>query len=967
MRQYQISYMGEEKLNEQLDQIKSECETIPFSDIIFYLTWTNSIQSEIEAATKTIEKVFPDSVYYGNEASGNIAMGDITYGINITCYIFEGKTTKTELVWVEQGTELSSLDDLWDFCKNKKDLCGIELIPSFSYLDVLGIDCSVPGIDPGILIFGGASDNYYNNANYGQGIIAKGHSLARKGMAVMLYYGTDLHFFSSDILGWKGLGKLMEVTSSEGKTIREIDHVPAYSVYEKYLNLTMDDRDTLVFPLISEEDGNEFIRTPKLVQPDKSMLMFASIPKGTKVRISYGDKNTILASLNDKVAEIAEYKPEAIKAYSCAGRRYFWGDSEVGRETMMIQDIAPVCGFYTGGEILRFGNKVRVLNQTLALVCFREGDGKANGVERTYKHEEDKSLLSRLTYFAEKIVEEEKEQRLLAESLKSTLQTQYDKLAEQSVFTSYFLDPYLSAFYVGLDDKSCKQYKRSKAQEEEFSIETDYLEAINRHIDTAVHPDDREELKKLFLPANIKEKLSKQPEFSHTFRDISFGPEERYLLLQVFRGADENHAAFGFKDVTDEWRKEEEQRKAEAEQQEALKKALAMAESANRSKSNFLFNMSHDIRTPMNAITGFTNMAIKHIDDGEKVLDYLGKTQKAGNMLLSLINSVLEVSRIEAGQATVEEQPGDIYLSFENIKSTMQELAATKDIDLTFAFGEITDRYVLADFSRCIRIFVNIITNSIKYTNEGGFVRVTCEQVGQAKDGVGTYRYTFTDNGIGMSEEFQKHIYEQFSREKTSTISGVQGTGLGMSVVKSFVDLMGGEITLKSEKGKGTTFTVLLPFKLQNEKMYTDPESGEVVPEGGEGVKHTDDSSFIGKNVLLVEDNEMNREIAIEILEEEGMVVDSADDGTTAVEKLRERGPGFYDVVLMDIQMPVMNGYEATKAIRAMYPDVHIPIIALSANAFAEDRKKSIDAGMDEHVSKPIDVLKLKETMAKFL
>ena len=410
-----------------------------------------------------------------------------------------------------------------------------------------------------------------------------------------------------------------------------------------------------------------------------------------------------------------------------------------------------------------------------------------------------------------------------------------------------------------------------------------------------------------------------------------------------------------------------EQVKEELEIRKQLEDARSMAESANTAKTNFLFNMSHDIRTPMNAITGFTNMAIKHIDNKEKVIDCLDKTQKAGTMLLSLINSVLEVSRIESGNAGIEEQPGDVFLSFANISTTMNELAATKDIRLTFSFGAVKDRFVYADFSRCMRIFVNIITNAIKYTREGGFVDVRCEQVGESKDGVGTYRYTITDNGIGMSEEFQEHIYDQFAREKTSTVSGIQGTGLGMSVVKSFVDLLGGEISVKSRLGEGTTFTILLPFRLQEEARYTDPKTGEVVRSNRDAEAVVQEVSFVGKNVLLVEDNEMNSEIATEILEEEGMVVECADDGTTALQMLKERGIEFFDFILMDIQMPVMNGYEATREIRRLYPDVHIPIVAVSANAFEEDRQKSLEAGMDDHVAKPINVSLLKETLARYL
>lgn len=218
-----------------------------------------------------------------------------------------------------------------------------------------------------------------------------------------------------------------------------------------------------------------------------------------------------------------------------------------------------------------------------------------------------------------------------------------------------------------------------------------------------------------------------------------------------------------------------------------LEEARIRAEDANASKTAFLFNMSHNIRTPMNAITGFTGMAIKHIDDREKTLDCLTKIQMSGNMLLSLINSILEVSRIESGKAILELQTMDVCSSFDELKPTMHELAQAKDIDISFDIVNIRDRYVSCDYNRCMRILVNVISNAIKYTREGGFVKVRCEQIGESNDGIGTYRYTVADNGIGMSEEFQKHVFEQFARERNSTVSGIQGTGLGMAVCKSFV------------------------------------------------------------------------------------------------------------------------------------------------------------------------------------
>ena len=412
-------------------------------------------------------------------------------------------------------------------------------------------------------------------------------------------------------------------------------------------------------------------------------------------------------------------------------------------------------------------------------------------------------------------------------------------------------------------------------------------------------------------------------------------------------------------DKTIETERALERLKVEEEQHARLEEAKEKAEAANRSKTSFLFNMSHDIRTPMNAIVGFTNMAIKNIDDREKVLDSLNKTKKSSELLLSLINDILEMSRIESGKRELVLENGDMMNAFSQIDSIMTEQAKAKDIDLAFEIRDIRDRYVLVDKTRFNRIFLNLGTNSIKYTPPGGRVRLTGFQLDREEGDTRYYQFFVSDNGMGMSEEFQQHMFEEFSREVNTTTSGIQGTGLGLSVTKAFVDIMGGTISCDSELGKGTTFTVVLPMTIRVPDEDTQSEAS-----GIDSVL----TKLRGKRVLLVEDNELNREIATDILEEDaGVTVESAEDGTIAVDIMRKMGPDYVDFILMDIQMPYMNGYDATKAIRAMYPDKHIPIIALSANAFAEDKQRSFEAGMDDHIEKPINVDHLLTAISRFI
>ncbi len=379
--------------------------------------------------------------------------------------------------------------------------------------------------------------------------------------------------------------------------------------------------------------------------------------------------------------------------------------------------------------------------------------------------------------------------------------------------------------------------------------------------------------------------------------------------------------------------------------------------SANKAKTVFLNNMSHDIRTPMNAITGFNNIAQASIGNDEKVKDCLNKIGKASDTLLTIINDILEISRIEAGKVSISEDRCNIESSFADIEAMVQELARTAGIELTFSYGKIDDKYVTCDIAHCGRVFTNLITNAIKYTPKGGHVHVHCEQTGRRDDGYGIYTYTFKDDGIGMSEEFQKQLFQAFSRERTATVSKIQGTGLGLALSKNLVELMGGTISCSSKQGSGSTFTVVLPFKILEEQFSESEDS-----------TNEQTIALNGKNILLVEDNDMNREIANVILSEMGASITEAADGSEAVEMMTSADADKYDLILMDVQMPTMDGYEATRQIRALNTRAsRIPIIAMTANAFEEDRKTAIEAGMDGHVAKPIDIDALTSTLKRFL
>ncbi len=383
------------------------------------------------------------------------------------------------------------------------------------------------------------------------------------------------------------------------------------------------------------------------------------------------------------------------------------------------------------------------------------------------------------------------------------------------------------------------------------------------------------------------------------------------------------------------------------------KLAKMQAEESSRAKTNFLSNMSHDIRTPMNAIIGYTNLAQRKDATPEEMHEFLGKIQNSSQHLLALINDVLEMSRIESGKMELDAVPANI----EKILRDLHDMFATqmqgKQINFSVE-SSVRHKFVSCDTHRLNRVLLNLTSNAYKFTPEGGKISITLSEIS-----TGSYELRVKDSGIGMAPEFAKTVFEPFTRERTSTVSGIQGTGLGMAITKSIVDLMGGTIEVVTAQGRGTEFILRVDFPLVDES--------EVEPEVS--ADSAEELDFSAKKLLLVEDIEVNREIALMILEEVGFSVDTATNGREAVEKVAASKPGDYDAVLMDIQMPVMNGYEATQAIRALENKklAEIPIIAMTANAFSEDVERAKAAGMNDHIAKPLDVPKMMETLKKIL
>ena len=389
------------------------------------------------------------------------------------------------------------------------------------------------------------------------------------------------------------------------------------------------------------------------------------------------------------------------------------------------------------------------------------------------------------------------------------------------------------------------------------------------------------------------------------------------------------------------------------------RKAQIQAEKANAAKSDFLFNMSHDIRTPMNALLGYSELMKRELTD-PKLLDYQEKMEQSGNLLLSIINNVLDMARIESGKVELDEDYVQIRDIYHGVYKIFQAEAEKKGIRLEMKY-EVQHEHIICDETKNREIFLNLISNAVKYTASGGTVTIRITEIDCDREDCVRIQTQVIDTGIGMSEEFLPSLFEAFSRERNTTSGKVAGTGLGMPIIKKYVDMMGGSIEAESKLGEGSKFTVIMEYRIADKGYY------EQITDQSPDTEETDWIS--GKHVLLAEDNELNAEIAEFILEDMGLIVDRVEDGIQCVARMEQKSAETYDLILMDIQMPNMDGYKATQTIRRLADEKKacIPIIAMTANAFEEDRKKALAEGMNGHIAKPVDAEKLKKTILSAL
>ena len=519
------------------------------------------------------------------------------------------------------------------------------------------------------------------------------------------------------------------------------------------------------------------------------------------------------------------------------------------------------------------------------------------------------------------------EVRIMKHDLHHISQTRVAQALAKDFFSIYVVDPDTEHF---VEYIASSEYDKLGLEKEGDNFFT----TSRKNMARIIYEGDRDRFMGTFTREKIMSILERDGSFTMKYR-LMFGDEPVYVSMKatLLEDKDGRHLIIGTNNIDAQMKREEEYRKR-------------MAEERNRAKNDFLANMSHDIRTPMNAIVGYTNIARSHKEDTATVMDALDKIASSSHFLLSLINDILDISKIESGKMQLSVSDCDLSALFRRIEDITFLQAKNKSLQITYDHNNVKHYFVRGDELRIEQTIINIVSNAIKYTPEGKTVDLIAEEESLPGSSKNRYRFIIRDTGIGISEEYLPHIFESFTREQNTTINRIQGTGLGLSITAKVVEMMGGKKKEKSKLGEGSEFRVELDLEpIENN-----------VDKQTEGYAFSLDN-LAGRRILLIEDNDINAEIAAMILEQNKMTVDHAGNGRIGVDKLLQMGEGYYDAVLMDIQMPVMNGYEATRAIRALDGDYYqkIPVIAMSANAYEEDVRDCLSVGMNAHIAKPFN------------
>ncbi len=564
----------------------------------------------------------------------------------------------------------------------------------------------------------------------------------------------------------------------------------------------------------------------------------------------------------------------------------------------------------------------------------------------------NRETLEKTTLLNEKIQKEKRLQNLMEEYDKERKLINQEHLRRLEVIEGLSIN-YETILYVDLNINKILPYRLSNRTEHQFKHNlppNGFTEFNKNYIHAWVHPEDQEMVAKMTTPEYIRKKLSANKTYYINYRVIN-GEELQYLQLRIVNVGHKKHISqvvMGYRRVDDEVRRE-------MEQKQMFEEALNNANLAITAKNTFLSNMSHDMRTPLNAIFGYTALAKKHSKNTDIVLQYLEKIDIASKQLLDLIDNVLEIAWTEANDIRISESECNLCDILQEVQKSLIFQAKEKNITFSLNSADLEHCDIYGDHDKLKQILLYLTNNAVKYTQNNGSITLTLTELEKLPNDYAIYQFIVEDTGIGIGQDFLAHIFEPFEREKNTTFSGVPGTGLGLTIAKNIIEMMGGKIEVHSVVGEGSQFIVTLRLRIQNRPLPFAIDSEETL------------SQLMAQTILLVEDNEINLEIETEILQGIGFQIETATNGSIAIDKIASSMPGEFALILMDIQMPIMDGRQAARAIRKLKNPTlsRIPIIALSADAFESDKRKSIESGMDAHLTKPIDVPLLLETIVK--
>lgn len=712
------------------------------------------------------------------------------------------------------------------------------------------------------------------------------------------------------------------------------------------------------------EGGQGFIIRNPNYDDDGNFVAFSIMVINTNAFFQQVMNN--LKDINGKY-RFSVWKEEDPTAILADGKYIYSSEKPIEEEVIAIDfqapndtwhlAIEPIDGWYPIAD-MRYALIVVTISFILLIVCFyvilhnyqmkSEFEEVTSEKKRMYEIQKYQTDLEILT-------QEQAKQLSKISELNNELQAEKDKISEAYIMIEGLSHDFHTIYIVNRETMQMRLVRSEKDKTiatilRDSVYEQGFANLFNFYVDKYVIDTDRIRVRKEITKEVIFHQLDTNGYYAVNYMRRDDSGQFAYNQVTFTNAGKEpnsKHFVVAFRDI-DEMLKKEETLKND------LESARKAAEDANQAKTSFLFNMSHDIRTPMNAIIGFRNLLEKYQDDPVRRADYLKKIEESSSVLLSIINNVLEMARIEKGTIILDEIAWSAEQLSDTLYSVFIDLMEQKKIKFTYEV-KVTNQFIYCDPTKMREVFLNIISNAYKYTKEGGSVHMLLEEIPSDREGYATYRTTISDTGIGMDKSYLPHLFEEFSREHNTTDNKIEGTGLGMSIVKRLVELMGGTIEVESELGVGTTFVVTLSHRIA---QRTDLASSVKADEA--------DINFEGKRILLAEDNDLNAEIATEILSELQLKVERAEDGQVAVDMLEKAPSGYYDLILMDVQMPNMDGYTATRTIRRFTDSAKasIPIIALTANAFEEDRREVFNSGMDNHLAKPINIPDLIKTIA---